>query len=657
MAERVPTKIGKYPVIEKIAEGGMGAVYKAKHPTLDRYVIIKKLTILNNPQMEGRFKREASIMMDLKHENIVQVYDHFREGSVYYIVMEYVDGTDLLAILKRHRYLPNYMSAFLIYEVAKALDYAHKKKVIHRDIKPANVLVSKDGEVKLTDFGVASQFGEEDELTNPGMTIGTPAYMAPEQIADPTKVDPKVDIYSLGVVLYELVVGQKPFQGGFSPETISKVSRGKYPVPRKINPKVLPLIQRIIKKVMHHKQSRRYTASFLLEKLGKKFSHLKKAADNREWLVRLMNGEDVTDDQMVPIPNKGLKTFFKVVVNLAILGSLSYGGYYLYREGYQYRYLTPKSHGAVQFVAGVRKNEIYKTINPPQVALFFLNGKKWIHYRNINIDFDLVQNANDQRAAFSRMKTGLLFLPKGHFKARIDIANEQFYQEFMVNPWSMQTLNGKELPQQMIYLEVEKEAPRVPLKMKTDLYNTINHQQIDSAFQVEIYEKGWIVWDDYQKQDTFYKTFVSGKDYSFKVSAEGFHSRYVNITVGREQSILNLSVPMIPVAGRITVRNNFGDVKMTANNLAYRYTGNKKGSLEMIPLIKKGKQSLSFAQGEYYLSFQENAPWYERLVLAPPFIRNPVLKTLPLKLKPAEKISIFINPDDQHQNQMTLTHE
>src|SRR4030042_3689973 len=174
-------KIGKYQIIGKIGTGGMGAVYKAKHPTLKRVVILKQLTLRGSTSLIERFKREARIMLDLRYDNIVQVYDHFKEGNFYYIAMEFVDGIALDRLVHNRRYLSNEAAILIFTEVCKGLKYAHDRHIIHRDIKPANILISKEGEVKITDFGIATS--KEDEtfgLTRAGTTLGTPAYMPPE---------------------------------------------------------------------------------------------------------------------------------------------------------------------------------------------------------------------------------------------------------------------------------------------------------------------------------------------------------------------------------------------------------------------------------------------------------------------------------------------
>ena len=204
--------IGKYAILGSMGQGGMGAIFKARHPTLQETVVVKKLT-LQGKEMVERFRREAKIQMSLVHPGIVRVYDHFEEKGQYYIVMEYVDGITLEELIRKKVALGNVAAMVIFREVAKALAYAHRSGVIHRDIKPANVLVSKKGEVKFLDFGVASLVGEDDGLTKPGMTIGTLSYLAPEIIENAQKADQRSDIYAASVLLYEMVTGQLPFLG------------------------------------------------------------------------------------------------------------------------------------------------------------------------------------------------------------------------------------------------------------------------------------------------------------------------------------------------------------------------------------------------------------------------------------------------------------
>ncbi|HBG35631.1 MAG TPA: serine/threonine protein kinase, partial [Treponema sp.] len=239
MAKISPEKIGKYKVVSVIAKGGMGIVYKAIHPTLKRYIIIKKLTMRGNPELRERFKREAEILLDLRHRNIVHMFDYFVEAGSHYIALEFVDGMSLDKLLVKTKKLSCQTAMLIFRDACKALLYAHENGIVHRDIKPGNILISSHGEIKLADFGIASSEKEaETNLTQDGSTLGTPSYMPPEQFSKTKKVDNRADIYAMGVMLYEMVTGKKPFSGSFSPETILQIQKGKFTSPEKIEASV-----------------------------------------------------------------------------------------------------------------------------------------------------------------------------------------------------------------------------------------------------------------------------------------------------------------------------------------------------------------------------------------------------------------------------------
>ncbi|ULQ59532.1 serine/threonine protein kinase [Brucepastera parasyntrophica] len=274
----LPEKIGKYKIVSLVAKGGMGAVYKAIHPELKRYVIIKKLSIRANPAIIERFKREAKIMLDLNNPHIVHFYDYFREGTSHYIVLEFVDGMSLDILLKRKKKFSGEMALLILLDISLALKYAHDHGIVHRDVKPGNILISKRGEIKLADFGIAAtEYGNGDDvpegsglaaraaaaagnedLTLAGSTLGTPSYMPPEQFDDSSTVDKRADIYAAGVMLYEMVTGKKPYPGGFNPETLARIRRGRYPSPKKSNPKLPSLVCRLIHKMMRPDRKKRY---------------------------------------------------------------------------------------------------------------------------------------------------------------------------------------------------------------------------------------------------------------------------------------------------------------------------------------------------------------------------------------------------------------
>lgn len=204
-------RIGPYRVLEELGSGGMAIVYKAMQPTLDRLVAIKELRpeYVNDRQIAARFSREAASLATLQHGNIVHIFDYIFDYESAHIVMEYVEGIDLFDLLAACDRVPAEVAAIIASQVGEGLEYAHYRGIVHRDIKPSNILVSKKGEVKVMDFGIARDPGNS-ELTQVGIAVGTPAYMAPEQIRG-DRIDARTDIFAVGIVLYEMLAGEKPW--------------------------------------------------------------------------------------------------------------------------------------------------------------------------------------------------------------------------------------------------------------------------------------------------------------------------------------------------------------------------------------------------------------------------------------------------------------
>jgi len=260
-------KVGNFKIVEKIGEGGMAIIYKASQPSLNRTVVIKKLKDPNNEIIE-RFKKEALVSASLSQENVLSIYDFIYHGRSYYLIMEYVDGYDLHDILDYMSPLSPIISSLFIREIARGIEYTHNKGVIHRDIKPSNILISKEGEVKLIDFGVAKDEAPS-KLTITGMIIGTPSYMSPEQ-ANGEKVNHQSDIYSLGVLFYEIITGFKPYAGDTNTEIFAKISKGKFASPMKYRSDIPLKLVKIIKKCLNKNRAKRYTnATELIRDINK----------------------------------------------------------------------------------------------------------------------------------------------------------------------------------------------------------------------------------------------------------------------------------------------------------------------------------------------------------------------------------------------------
>ncbi|MCK4667140.1 PEGA domain-containing protein [Candidatus Dependentiae bacterium] len=247
-----------YDFLEVIGKGGMAVLYKGYQRSLARNVAIKELHtfLLDNENFIDRFEREAKALASLMHENVVQVFDFGKEQDSYYIVMEYVEGLDLKELMKSTTKFPLEIALMVIYQICSGLEHAHSSGITHRDMKPGNVLMNKFGVVKIADFGLA-QAANLDSITVTGSLIGTPAYMSPEQAAG-KKVDHRSDIFSVGVMLYEMISSKKPYEGDSYASVIAKILTQKPRQIIEIEPNLPPDVINIINKSLAKDVEKRY---------------------------------------------------------------------------------------------------------------------------------------------------------------------------------------------------------------------------------------------------------------------------------------------------------------------------------------------------------------------------------------------------------------
>jgi len=273
MNDVIGKTIGRYQIVEHLGRGGMAEVYKAYQASLDRYVALKLMHtfLAEDPEFYARFEREAKNIATLHHPNIIQIHDFEHEGATYYMVMEFVDGGTLKdrlqALGTKGESLPLNEAIRIIKDIGSALAYAHSAGMIHRDIKPANVLIDRHGRVILTDFGIAKMVSSA-KFTASGSLLGTPAYMAPEQgLGQPG--DNRADIYSLGVMFYQLATGKLPYEADTPVAVILKHVNEPMVMPRVIKPDIPVGVERIIAKAMAKDVTQRYqTVDDLLRDLN-----------------------------------------------------------------------------------------------------------------------------------------------------------------------------------------------------------------------------------------------------------------------------------------------------------------------------------------------------------------------------------------------------
>ncbi len=264
--------LGRYEVTAELGRGAMGIVYKGEDPKIHRTVAIKTVRLSDFDEgmldeMKSRFFREAESAGLLTHPNIVTIYDAGEEHDLAYIAMEFLNGEDLQKHTAKKNLLSIKDTVLVIAQVAEALEYAHSKGIVHRDIKPANIMkVNETGEVKVTDFGIARI--TSSSKTKTGVILGTPSYMSPEQVSG-KKVDGRSDIFSLGVVLFEMLCGEKPFRGEDMTTLMFRIAREPHPSIKSVNPRVPGVLEKIIGKALEKEVTKRY------QKAGQMAEHLR----------------------------------------------------------------------------------------------------------------------------------------------------------------------------------------------------------------------------------------------------------------------------------------------------------------------------------------------------------------------------------------------
>ncbi len=301
MPNLVGRTLGKYQIVELLGKGGMAEVYKAYHPRLNRYVCIK---ILHSYLAEGedflaRFEREARAVATLRHPHIVQIHDFDVENDVYYMVMEYIDGGTLAArmyaLSKENKYMPAGQVLSIVSQVAEALDYAHGKGIIHRDMKPSNILLDSHGNAFLADFGIARMMSGT-QFTSTGALVGTPMYMSPEQ-GQGIEVTEATDIYSFGVILYELLTGKVPFNADTTPlAIIHKHITEPPPPPRSVRPSLPPEVEQVILKALAKDPHERHKSA------GEMVRELEKALPPSAVTALETSQEEAPAPAVAPLP-------------------------------------------------------------------------------------------------------------------------------------------------------------------------------------------------------------------------------------------------------------------------------------------------------------------------------------------------------------------
>lgn len=383
----IGTMLGnRYEVLEKIGEGGMALVYKSKDHLLNRNVAVKilKEQFSNDNEFVEKFKREATAAASLSNNNIVNIYDVGSQNNINYIVMEYVDGKTLKQVIREKIRIDPSEAVEISIQIAKALECAHKNNIIHRDIKPHNILVTNDGVVKVTDFGIAKA-SNSVTITNSNKIMGSAHYFSPEQ-AKGSFVDFRTDIYSLGIVMYEMVTGKVPYDAESPVSVALKHIQEPVVPPKQLNDNIPDSLNKLILKAVEKEPIRRYqTMTDMLADLKKiQNNEIPNIEDDdfEEDMTRVMDPVEIDKDQepenyeeskgekgkKILDPKKKRNILAVAIIVMAVvIGSIV--GYFYYSKAYGGEAIVPN-------VVGMKQNEAKKAIEAKKLKFVVVDKEK-----------------------------------------------------------------------------------------------------------------------------------------------------------------------------------------------------------------------------------------------------------------------------------------
>ncbi|MBI4406191.1 MAG: serine/threonine protein kinase [Deltaproteobacteria bacterium] len=322
-----------------IAKGGMAQIYRAHQPSLDRYVVVKQLRQehSHDPETIERFRREARALASVLHQNVAHVYDFVESEGESYILMEYIDGLDLSTVIEKVGHLPPLIAAAIMLNACKGMAYIHTHNIIHRDIKPSNIRLTTRGEVKLMDFGIVVK-AENEALTRPGIMVGSPCYLSPEQVLGDA-ITPKADIFLLGICFYEMLTGTRPFSNDAGATVFQKIREAHYIPVRQMQSQVPKALSRMVERCLQKEPSKRYSdAKVLIADLENYLGPLR-SSHTEDLILKFLDEEALLkstvsyseiDGKEKSIKNLPLRT---LLVLLLIAGLSFLGGYQLALRG------------------------------------------------------------------------------------------------------------------------------------------------------------------------------------------------------------------------------------------------------------------------------------------------------------------------------------
>ncbi|RKX80920.1 MAG: hypothetical protein DRZ90_05825 [Spirochaetes bacterium] len=613
-------KIGKYTNAVLLAKGGMGAIYKADHPTLEQPVVLKMLTLTGNEQFTQRFQREATIMMGFQHVNIVNYYDHFKTAKSYCMVMEFVDGCSVAQLLDKQRYLDDDVALLILKNTLQALVFAHERGVVHRDIKPANILISKKGDVKLTDFGIAHNTEiDADGLTKEGMTLGTPSYMAPEQFRDAGSVDGRADIYSSGILLYECLTGRKPFAGASLPDLLEHVRKSKYERLRKIRPESSLLSRRLIRRAIRSKPERRYKDAMSMLNSLKRYFARRNEESIRRYLADLVSDRRENRKTSRVDKRRIIRIGLISAGSLAALLLLTGIWWTLAVNGFLPAFLLPDFIGGVRLEVPLPEN----TILSPHVLLdvyqydteaennekvkeikIGLNGREPLHDKFSR--FLESRKAQDEEnpvplpPGVTRLHVRPVFVKPGFYQLKVRVGD-------VISTKAIQIPSMKDLRKSLDYKgrQVPLVDLSIPWQPKTGpVFVTWKLHRSDTGLELTDYPEPSVLGADGVAYAVSGKEVElnTGRYYDFTFNVSGFESRRVRAWLESGISDYTIELSLLPEPAVLSLSSALVFKKPKLQGEGYYRYGGSEGGFRRTPFLAKDAKVLVLLPGEYRLS-------------------------------------------------------